>query len=533
MADPNIKILINAVDNASAKINTVNKSMGGLQGAGKKLADGFQSLTGFSMGAAGAIGIAGLAIGKVTDFTKQAISETTSYNKTVREMTQVLGLNADETSRIIQVADDWGISIEAVRTSLAFMNKTGVTPSIDNLAKLADEYVASTDKAAFAAKAVKTLGRGYQTLIPLLALGGDGFRDAAAGIDQSLIATDEGIKASREYEVVMDDLNDTVTGLKYELANGLIPTLVDLLGTVNKSTKRITDESAAWKHLKELHEAGLITQGQLTKGYLELSSGLKDAKDITVEYADATDELNGIEAYNEQITREETIARQGLNNAYDESAGFASSYHEQLHKVVEATSEARDSTDEYTAALERVAIGLDDLSNAALAKDAIAALSAAYDDGTLASDVYHNKVAQLMRDFLDMPESEVSAQLALQDLKEQLAAGTITADQYAAGIRGLIAELSSLDGTSATTTIHINTYHEDTFRQHNYSAGADFVVPPGYPNDSFRMNVESGEHVTVTPGNTTNNNNFNMNVHTNAQASSVMRDFNMMRAMAG
>lgn len=33
------------------------------------------------------------------------------------------------------------------------------------------------------------------------------------------------------------------------------------------------------------------------------------------------------------------------------------------------------------------------------------------------------------------------------------------------------------------------------------SAGADFIVPPGYPNDSYRMRVESGEHVVVTPAN--------------------------------
>lgn len=32
-----------------------------------------------------------------------------------------------------------------------------------------------------------------------------------------------------------------------------------------------------------------------------------------------------------------------------------------------------------------------------------------------------------------------------------------------------------------------------------YQRGANFIVPPGYPNDSFPMRVQSGEHVTVTP----------------------------------
>lgn len=32
-----------------------------------------------------------------------------------------------------------------------------------------------------------------------------------------------------------------------------------------------------------------------------------------------------------------------------------------------------------------------------------------------------------------------------------------------------------------------------------FATGADFIVPPGYPNDSFPMFVQSGEHVKVTP----------------------------------
>ncbi len=52
------------------------------------------------------------------------------------------------------------------------------------------------------------------------------------------------------------------------------------------------------------------------------------------------------------------------------------------------------------------------------------------------------------------------------------------------------------------------------------AAGIDFIVPPGYPNDSFPMRVQSGEHVRVTPagqmnsgtgGGMTQNNNITIN----------------------
>lgn len=38
-----------------------------------------------------------------------------------------------------------------------------------------------------------------------------------------------------------------------------------------------------------------------------------------------------------------------------------------------------------------------------------------------------------------------------------------------------------------------------------FASGANFVVPPGYPNDSFHMGVTSGEHVQVTPKGATHN----------------------------
>ena len=36
--------------------------------------------------------------------------------------------------------------------------------------------------------------------------------------------------------------------------------------------------------------------------------------------------------------------------------------------------------------------------------------------------------------------------------------------------------------------------------------GADFIVPPGYPNDSYPMRVQSGEHVIVIPRGETQSN---------------------------
>ena len=113
-----IKIILKAVDQASREIRAVTNSVDGL---GNKVTEQDKAWANNAATVAkwtAAIAVAGVALKAVVKFTKESIDETVKYNKTVREMTQVLGLNADETSRIIQVADDWGISIEAVEREL-------------------------------------------------------------------------------------------------------------------------------------------------------------------------------------------------------------------------------------------------------------------------------------------------------------------------------------------------------------------------------------------------------------------------------
>jgi hypothetical protein len=256
-----------------------------------KLSAGFKELTGFSLGAATALGVVGIGLQKGVKFLKDSVTETVNYNRTVREMTQVLGLSADETSRVIQVADDWGISIEQVRTSLGMMNKNGVQPSIENLAQLADEYVNTSDKTAFAEKAAKLFGRSYQDMIPLLAKGGKALRDQAAAVDDSLIATQEAIDKSREYEVVVDNLNDTWTGFKRTLGNAVLPTLTIVLKTIDEETDKIGDINKAQAEWERLTKLGIVTGKENLQLQKDLASkGWASSEERLILYNNAIEE---------------------------------------------------------------------------------------------------------------------------------------------------------------------------------------------------------------------------------------------------
>lgn len=70
------------------------------------------------------------------------------------------------------------------------------------------------------------------------------------------------------------------------------------------------------------------------------------------------------------------------------------------------------------------------------------------------------------------------------------------------------------------------------YRQH----GANFIIPAGY-NENYPLGYgSSGERVIVIPkgqGGNTDNRSFTWNVHTNAQSSTLMRDYLMAKGMVG
>jgi TP901 family phage tail tape measure protein len=66
-----------------------------------------------------------------------------------------------------------------------------------------------------------------------------------------------------------------------------------------------------------------------------------------------------------------------------------------------------------------------------------------------------------------------------------------------------------------------------TFQQLGLAEGGQFVVPPGFPNDSFPIGVSSGEFVSVTPAGQVNTDNrqFNMTVNTQATQENVLSSY--------
>lgn len=221
--------------------NRVKKFGGDAQGWLKKtfnfkdmasgVGEAVEKLTGLSVAQLTATG----AIAAAAGYIRSSIVEYSAYAEQVWKVANATGMATEETSKLIQLADDMRVPIEALQTGMKIALQNGFVPTVENMAKLADELRGISDPAERAAKLSKIFGRSWQEILPMLTQGGQAIRDNAAAIESSLIVTDQAAKQNLEYVKTMDALGDSWTGVKYKLAETFLPALTETLKTITRN----------------------------------------------------------------------------------------------------------------------------------------------------------------------------------------------------------------------------------------------------------------------------------------------------------
>jgi hypothetical protein len=216
MADERVNIQITATDNASA---TIGKITGSLSSMDKIIQSQVLKDVGVKMTQ---------AFNWAKNEVKGLTSELDNYVQETRKISMLTGTSTEEASRMIQVADDQRVSVEELTMALRMAAQKGLTPNIEGLAKLADQYNALPTAADRAAFAQENFGRGWVNMAKLLGQGGDAIRENAAAIDASLIIDQKAVDATDALYKAQDDLGDALTGVKLELATALLPAMQSL-----------------------------------------------------------------------------------------------------------------------------------------------------------------------------------------------------------------------------------------------------------------------------------------------------------------
>lgn len=258
MADAELSILIKARNEAKAAFDKLDKQVKGLQGGtgglNTKLGElngKFQSLTGMSLGFATAAGAAGMAVKGLWEFLKSSVEETVAYQSEIRDLSRLLGLNTEETSRLVQASDDLFISQESLVTAMQAATRKGVDTSIDGIKRLSEQYLSLNDGVERGKFLMDNFGRSGADMGKLLEVGAEGITAAMNAIDDSLVVTEQSLQATENYKRSVDNLTDAWAGFKMQVGNEIIPQLDLLIRQFTKGKDEIELQQEAIGRLNE------------------------------------------------------------------------------------------------------------------------------------------------------------------------------------------------------------------------------------------------------------------------------------------
>lgn len=250
----------------------------------KKTGTGTQDLT-KEMGAAklsladmkAGLDMAGAAFGAVKAAVQSVIDPTVEYAGQIRELQRTIGATAEESSKLIQAADDVGISAGTVQAAMEAAIKKGVRPTIAGIADLADEYNAIQDPIARTKFLMDKFGKSGADMGALMELGADGIKAAGDEAERmGLVMGQDGVDAAREYELAMDDFNDSVLAVKLAIAQGLLPAVS---GAITQGAEYVQ----VWKNVFQAMGDGRMTLVDYLKTSAEVVWTDKTLADVNAE----------------------------------------------------------------------------------------------------------------------------------------------------------------------------------------------------------------------------------------------------------
>lgn len=175
------------------------------------------------------------ALGYAKEAYDAVVVSTLEYGTTVRELGRTIGATAEQASMLIEAADDMGVSSTALQTAMEGAIRKGYTPTIDGLARIADEYNSLPSQIQRTAYAMDIFGRSGADMIPLLERGSEGIRQLGEEARKTgKVLTDVELRNMRQYEEAVDDLGDKWEGFKVRVGNSAIPTLTRVVEQTNK-----------------------------------------------------------------------------------------------------------------------------------------------------------------------------------------------------------------------------------------------------------------------------------------------------------
>ena len=421
----------------------------------------FEQLTGISGKMAIGFGVAGSAIALAGKFAAESMEHFTKLAQSTEDLSRITGDSAENTSKLIDVAGDLRITYESLYNAMKIANKNGFNTNIESLKRMADEYTRIQDPVKKTQYLVERFGRSGEEVGRLFENGSKGIDTMTNSVLKANIVTEKQIEDAKKLLEVQNDLEDVQDAVKNSVGRvameGWTQVLLGIKVLFYGFTKEVDDSSdslAVHKGFVEDDAESLIT--------------LRNAQnDVNIAAQDSTQ-------YFKDLT---------LEMIYNKAAAIL---------------------DAEGALILGRNLGLVD-ENTYNTMTAIGLLTDKYDtnkDGVI-------DLKEKTNDYLRELYGIYGVQQLLQDKTVTYKINILTTGSLNnQDILPLTANQGSGEDSGGTGTLEYpgKPYNSVTNRRWHpenggywAAAGADFIVPPGFSNDSFRLNTTSGERVKVEP----------------------------------
>jgi hypothetical protein len=488
VATSKIQILIEADDKASAKLHAI---AGGFDDMNKK-AKGATKESGLRMTELNsAIMLAERAVRMMGQAYDQTIGAVINYNKAILDSSKAVGIGTEEFSRIVQVADDFGLSMQTVTTALEMATKRGFAPSVDSLASLADRVNAIASPTARAAELAKILGRNWAALDPLLQQGGAAIHELADGVEDGLVVTAKEARETEKARLAIDKWTDTVTAAKLEAGAWLVQGLMPVVEGIQGVSAAVDEQQGRMAFAAPTYEEYLRMWGEQSIAMRVFGDHMSEAEYIARRFGDALGNV-GSEAHG--MDRDFSAAASGIPSVLEEVSVAVEAFDppsiwdKVFPTPAEMATKLQDQIDFIQAGGPALVGAIENVQSA------------------LAEGVITTEQAEAMLDPLSAAAEGLMVELGDVDIwqaaKDRAKEMGITFDQARDDIETGITAIGTIP---AEIDIKINWIMENPVPPGG-AHGLDMIVPPGFPNDSYPVRASSGERVVIIPQNTTNDN---------------------------
>lgn len=304
---PNVDITIRTIDESSRENSKTIGSLTELNSAISIVRQGFEMAN------------------QVYDAT---IGKHLQYADSVRDLTILSKTSAEESSKMIQVFDDFGVSADKLTPIIKAMTAQGLRPNLETIAELSDQYRAIQDPVKQNEFLFKNLGRAGDDLAEAMSKGGDALLKMGDAVDKNLILSQKMLDDARAQEIAVDNWNEAWEGLVTQMSVKALPVLTNVVNQMNDSNRATELATADGKVFINL-------LGEERQAYMDMAAAEREATDGLILQADAVGNMeemyanaNRTVADYTELLKEQNTENLAMNSIMNDFQGIADNYNE-------------------------------------------------------------------------------------------------------------------------------------------------------------------------------------------------------------